>query len=70
MISTVLPGTMERILTPRESQRVLYNPFFIAMGTTIPDFRTPEFVLVGTDGAHSRPLREFYATHPRPRRSS
>jgi UDPglucose 6-dehydrogenase len=46
---------------------ILYNPFFIAMGTTIPDFRNPEFVLVGTDGAHPGILREFYATiHDRP----
>lgn len=64
VISTVLPGTMERLGV---SGRVLYNPFFIAMGTTIPDFRSPEFVLVGTDGVHPGPLREFYATiHDRP----
>jgi UDPglucose 6-dehydrogenase len=45
----------------------LYNPFFIAMGTTIPDFRDPEFVLVGTDGAHPGPLKEFYSTiHSKP----
>jgi UDPglucose 6-dehydrogenase len=41
--------------------RLLYNPFFIAMGTTIPDFQHPEFVLIGTDGAHPGPLREFYS---------
>lgn len=64
VISTVLPGTMERLQVARN---LLYNPFFIAMGTTIPDFRNPEFVLVGTDGAHPGPLREFYATvHDRP----
>lgn len=65
VISTVLPGTMEnRIFAPRQ---VLYNPFFIAMGTTIPDFRNPEFVLVGTDGVHPGPLREFYESiHLRP----
>jgi len=63
VISTVLPGTIERVAT----RQVLYNPFFIAMGTTIPDFRNPEFVLVGTDGAHPGVLRDFYATiHDRP----
>jgi UDPglucose 6-dehydrogenase len=63
VISTVLPGTLASL----GATHVLYNPFFIAMGTTIPDFRNPEFVLVGTDGAHSGPLREFYATiHDRP----
>lgn len=63
VISTVLPGTLGSL----GATHVLYNPFFIAMGTTIPDFRNPEFVLVGTDGAHPGPLREFYATiHDRP----
>lgn len=63
VISTVLPGTLEAL----GATHVLYNPFFIAMGTTIPDFRDPEFVLVGTDGAHPGPLREFYATvHDKP----
>lgn len=68
VISTVLPGTMEREIVPIVgSDRLLYNPFFIAMGTTIPDFRDPEFVLIGTDGAHPGPLYEFYATiHDRP----
>ena len=65
VISTVLPGTIERLCG--KTDRILYNPFFIAMGTTIPDFRNPEFVLVGTDGAHPGILRDFYATiHDRP----
>lgn len=63
VISTVLPGT----LTSLGATHVLYNPFFIAMGTTIPDFLDPEFVLVGTDEAHPGPLKEFYATiHDKP----
>lgn len=67
VISTVLPGTLERHIVPIIGERLLYNPFFIAMGTTIPDFRSPEFVLVGTDEAHPGVLREFYASiHERP----
>lgn len=69
VISTVLPGTIEKYFGPKflSPSQVLYNPFFIAMGTTIPDFRNPEFVLVGTDGAHPGILRDFYATiHDRP----
>lgn len=63
VISTVLPGTLASL----GATHVLYNPFFIAMGTTIPDFRDPEFVLVGTDGTHPGPLREFYSTiHKKP----
>lgn len=68
VVSTVLPGTMEREIKPiLGHDRLLYNPSFIAMGTTIPDFYNPEFVLVGTDGAHTRPLKEMYAeVHERP----
>jgi UDPglucose 6-dehydrogenase len=62
VISTVLPGTMERLGVNRA---VLYNPFFIAMGTTIPDFREPEFVLIGTDGVWPGPLEDLYESiHP------
>ena len=65
VISTVLPGTMDRHFGPNVHH--LYNPFFIAMGTTIPDFRNPEFVLVGTDGASPKILEDFYKTiHDRP----
>ena len=54
VISTVLPGTMRRLilplLEPYESRvNFFYNPYFIAMGTTIPDFLYPEFTLVGTE---------------------
>lgn len=63
VISTVLPGTLGSL----GATHVLYNPFFIAMGTTIQDFRNPEFVLIGTDEAHPGILKEFYATiHDRP----
>lgn len=58
VISTVLPGTLASF----GATHVLYNPFFIAMGTTIPDFRNPEFVLIGTDGAYPGPLQELYRT--------
>lgn len=61
VISTVLPGTMEREIKPLISEeKLLYNPFFIAMGTTIPDFVQPELILVGTDHAQVDPLRRFY----------
>lgn len=63
VVSTVLPGTLEREVVPLvEPGRLLYNPSFIAMGTTIPDFRNPEFVLIGSDEAWSWPLRFLYAT--------
>ena len=53
IISTVLPGTIRREIKPLiESNpyfKLCYNPFFIAMGTTMRDFLHPEFVLFGHD---------------------
>jgi len=53
IISTVLPGTIRREIIPiiEKDKRIslVYNPFFIAMGTTIYDFLNPEFVLLGMD---------------------
>ena len=49
IISTVLPGTIRKHVIPIMSEKIklCYNPFFIAMGTTIKDFLDPEFVLFG-----------------------
>lgn len=51
VISTVLPGTIRSRILPIVSNtgiEVLYNPYFIAMGTTIYDFLNPEFVIIGS----------------------
>lgn len=70
IISTVLPGTVEREIKPFLSKRVklCYNPFFIAMGTTINDFTNPEFVLFGVEDEEAyEKTKEFYATiHSKP----
>jgi len=69
VISTVLPGTMQREIKPILSFygsycRLIYNPYFIAMGTVIEDFLNPEFVLVGCDDEPRMdeypPLHTFY----------
>jgi UDPglucose 6-dehydrogenase len=63
IISTVLPGTFNRLLKPYDNSMVniLYNPFFIAMGTCIRDLTNPEFVLVGVESdSHVMPLVEVY----------
>ncbi|MCP4125257.1 MAG: nucleotide sugar dehydrogenase [Bacteroidetes bacterium] len=65
IISTVLPGTIEneisRVLNPKF--RLCYNPYFIAMGTTLYDFRNPEMILFGTeDEGAAEMLQELYAT--------
>lgn len=51
IVSTCLPGTIRRLVLPVLSDRVtvVYNPFFIAMGTTVQDFLNPEFILLGAD---------------------
>jgi len=70
IISTVLPGTVRREIKPILSSliKLCYNPFFIAMGTTINDFVNPEFVLFGVDDKDAyEAAKEFYATiHDRP----
>jgi len=49
LISTVLPGTFKKEFEPLLNKYIkfCYNPFFIAMGTTMRDFLNPEFVLFG-----------------------
>ena len=70
IISTVLPGTIRREIAPLVTNRMKlgYNPFFIAMGTTVSDFLDPEFVLFGTrDAEAAATARELYRTiHDRP----
>ena len=66
VISTVLPGTMRTNIMPvlknaREDLRFAYNPFFIAMGTTVSDFLNPEFILIGAeDHRDALYLEKFY----------
>ena len=65
IMSTVLPGTVKREIKPFLSDRVkiCYNPFFIAMGTTMRDFLAPEFVLLGVDNSRATTEVElFYRT--------
>jgi UDPglucose 6-dehydrogenase len=72
IISTVLPGTIEREIKPiikdNPKFKLCYNPFFIAMGTTLHDFTHPEFVLFGVDDEWAAETAEkLYKTlHDRP----
>lgn len=70
IISTVLPGTIERKILPITKHEIVYNPFFIAMGTTIYDFLNPEFVLLGSKIGHwdrnNDKLCYFYLTIHKP----
>lgn len=67
VISTVLPGT----LRPRSqlwgcADRLVYNPYLIAMGTVTDDFLQPDLCMIGTaeggESAHTQRLVEFYRT--------
>lgn len=70
IISTVLPGTIRNEIKPLLTDKIklCYNPFFIAMGTTIKDFNSPEFVLFGVDNDSAyETAKEFYSTlHNKP----
>lgn len=72
VVSTVLPGTFARFLRPLRNPfvRFVYNPFFIAMGSTVADFVRPEFVLAGSEDADAiTQLRSVYdPVHDRPMR--
>lgn len=51
VVSTVLPGTFDRYLRPLLNEYVqpVYHPFFIAMGTVVDDFTSPEMTIFGVD---------------------
>lgn len=64
IISTVLPGTVRRDLAPLLPQgQIIYNPYFIAMGTVREDFLNPEMLPIGTIDGRSevaQPLIRMY----------
>jgi len=67
IISTVLPGTIRREIKPiietNPYFKLCYNPFFIAMGTTMRDFLHPEFILFGQDDDWAlKKIKKFYKT--------
>jgi UDPglucose 6-dehydrogenase len=65
IISTVLPGTIRSQIKPLLSKHIklCYNPFFIAMGSTIRDFLEPEFILFGVDDPNALEKgKAFYRT--------
>ena len=65
IISTVLPGTITKFINPilGKHLKLCYNPFFIAMGTTINDFLNSEIILFGVDNKNaSEKAKEFYKT--------
>jgi len=66
IISTVLPTTIREKILPlitNPNIKIVYNPYFIAMSTVVPDFLHPEFVLIGVDDPMAAAkLCDFYNT--------
>lgn len=66
LISTVLPGTVRPLLAPLlPDGTLIYNPYFIAMGTVREDFLNPEMLPIGTetgDAADATELIELYGS--------
>lgn len=61
LISTVLPGTVRRLLQPCiTNSRFIYNPYLIAMGTVKHDMVNPEMIIIGTeDGSETGDASEL-----------
>lgn len=70
VVSTVLPGTCDRLLRPLLTDRVtlVYTPSLIALGSVAEDLLNPEFVILGADSYdEAQPVMEVYASlHSRP----
>ena len=50
LISTILPGTVRRELSPLVTNvGLIYNPYLIAMGTVAWDMINPEMIMIGTE---------------------
>lgn len=65
VISTVLPGTMDRCIRPvmNKNVRLVYSPLFIAMGTVVDDYLNPEMILMGSDSVdYCEPVRAVYSS--------
>lgn len=65
IISTVLPGSINKFIKPVLSPliKLCYNPFFIAMGTTIDDFLNSEIILFGVEDQNAvNQVEKFYKT--------
>ena len=65
VISTVIPGTMTKRIKPllNEHMKLCYNPYFIAMGTTMNDFFNPDMILLGYEKgqeAAAKKVKDIY----------
>lgn len=61
VISTVLPGTIRKVIAPElPGVRLIYNPYLIAMGSVEHDMRFPEMIIMGSSsGAEDGDIKEL-----------
>lgn len=60
LVSTVLPGTIRRQLSPLcKNVGLVYNPYLIAMGTVASDMVNPEMIMIGTEMGDKGPLCRY-----------
>lgn len=73
VVSTVLPGTCDRLLRPllNDHTRLVYTPSLISLGSVADDLLNPEFVIVGGDSYEDTlPVAEIYTSlHSKPIRT-
>ena len=73
IISTVMPGTCERVFRPMLEARtgkvcgrdfgLVYNPEFVALGSVLRDFLHPDLLLIGaSDDRSARMIEQLYAS--------
>jgi len=73
VISTVMPGTSERVFKPRLEKLtgkictrdfgLLYNPEFVALGSVIRDFLNPDMLLIGASDDRTAQIgRDLYSS--------
>lgn len=65
VVSTVLPGTCDRLLRPimNDRTRLVYSPSLIALGTVADNLLHPEFVILGADSYDDAyEVTQIYAT--------
>lgn len=51
IVSTVSPGTCDRLAIHFQQLSIVYNPTFIALGSVVKGLTCPDMILIGTDDA-------------------
>ncbi len=64
IISTVLPGTMRKLMQSLPAGiPLLYNPYLIAMGTVAEDFKNPEMIIIGAEESSGEAVKTLMSLY-------